>query len=321
MQNFWKNKKVLVTGGSGFIGSYVVELLLSEGAIITITTKSGEIKNIEHLNNNIRVIKCDLTDLKEATIACKKQEIVFNLASKVAGIQFNMDHPATMFGDNVTIAKNMMEAALRCNIERFLVTSSACVYTRHCTIPTPEEEGFMDDPEPTNLGYGWAKRVAELFGRFYNTEYGMKVAIARPYNAYGPRDNFDPEISHVIPGIIKRVFDGENPLVVWGSGKQTRSFLYAEDFARGLLAVSEKYPVADPVNIGTDEEVTIGNLAKLIVEISGKKTKIKFDTNKPDGQPRRNCDTKKALEKTGFKARIKLEDGLERTIAWYKKQL
>lgn len=321
MQNFWKNKKVLVTGGAGFIGSFVVELLLKEGSIVSITTKSGDIKNIKHQKNNVRVIKCDLTDLNAATNACKKQDIVLNLASNVAGIQFNRDHPATMFGDNVTISKNTIEAAFRCSVERFLVTSSACVYARHCTIPTPETEGFLDDPEPTNLGYGWAKRVAELFGRFYNNQYGMKVAIARPYNAYGPRDNFDPLVSHVIPGIIKRVFDDENPLLVWGSGKQTRSFLYAEDFVRGLLDVTEKYPVADPVNIGTDEEVTIGNLARMIVEISGKKTKIKFDVSKPDGQPRRNCDTKKALKKTGFKAQIKLEDGLERTIEWYKKQL
>lgn len=321
MQIFWKDKKVLVTGGAGFIGSYVVELLVESGAKVAITTKSGQTSNINHLKDKVDVIKCDLTKIDEAKKAARDQEIILNLASRVAGIQFNIDHPATMFDDNVAIAKNMIDAALDNKIERFLVTSSACVYPRQCTIPTPESEGFLDDPEPTNLGYGWAKRVAELFGRFYFMEYGMKVAIARPYNAYGPRDNFDPAISHVIPGIIRRVFEGENPLVVWGSGKQTRSFLYAEDFARGLLKVTEKYPMADPVNIGTDEEVTIGDLAKMIVKISGKKIKIKFDTTKPDGQPRRNCDTQKALKKTGFKANIRLVDGLERTISWYKKQL
>lgn len=321
MQSFWKNKRVLVTGGAGFIGSYVVELLVDEGAKVAITTSSGDTKNIAQLKDKVDVIKCNLTDIGAAIAAARNQEVILNLASRVAGIQFNIDHPATMFSDNVTIAKNMIEAGLKNNVERFLVTSSACVYARHCTIPTPEAEGFLDDPEPTNLGYGWAKRLGELFGRFYHMEYGMKVAIARPYNAYGPRDNFDPKVSHVIPGLIKRVFDGENPLIVWGSGNQTRSFLYAEDFAKGLLEVTEKYPMADPVNIGTDEEVTIGDLAGMIVKISGKKTKIKFDTTKPDGQPRRNCDTKKALEKTGFKAKIKLEDGLERTISWYKNQL
>lgn len=321
MQNFWKSKKVLVTGGAGFIGSYVVELLIDKGADVTVTTKSGGIKNIENLGERVKVIKSDLTSFKDCVKATRGQEVVLNLASKVAGIQFNIDHPATMFGDNITIAKNMMEASFQNHVERFLVTSSACVYARECTIPTPEDEGFLGDPEPTNLGYGWAKRVAELLGRFYSQEFGMKIAIARPYNAYGPRDNFDPAISHVIPGIIKRVFDSENPLVVWGSGKQTRSFLYAEDFARGLLEVTEKYAVADPVNIGTDEEVTIGELAKMIVDISGKKVDIKFDTTKPDGQPRRNCDTKKALEKVGFKAKTNLRYGLERTIEWYRNQL
>lgn len=321
MQNFWKSKKVLVTGGAGFIGSYIVELLLENGANVSITSIGDNLKNVEHLAGDIEVIKVDLRNASDALLATKKKDIVLNLASRVAGIVYNSEHPVVMFNENVEISKNVLDAAYQNGVERFLVTSSACVYPRNCTIPTPETEGFLDDPEPSNLGYGWAKRVAELQGRFYNQEYGARVAIARPYNAYGPRDNFDPAISHVIPGIIKRVFDGENPLVVWGSGKQTRSFLYAADFARGLLDVTEKYAVCDPINIGTSEEVTIGDLAKMIVKISGKKTGIKFDTTKPDGQPRRNCDTAKAFEKTGFKAQVRLEEGLERTIEWYKKQL
>ncbi|MEX2028729.1 MAG: NAD-dependent epimerase/dehydratase family protein [Candidatus Curtissbacteria bacterium] len=320
MQNYWKGKKVLVTGGSGFIGSYVVELLLEHGAKVSITTIGDHLKNIDHLKGSVEIIRADLRNAKDATRATKGKEIVLNLASRVAGIVYNNEHPVIMFNENVEISKNVIEAAHAGGVSRFLVTSSACVYPRNCTIPTPEAEGFLDDPEPSNLGYGWAKRVAELQGKFYNLEYGMEVAIARPYNAYGPRDNFDPAISHVIPGIIKRVFDGENPLVVWGSGKQTRSFLYAEDFARGLLAVTEKHAVCDPLNIGTSEEVTIGDLARLIVGISGKKTEIIFDTSKPDGQPRRNCDTKKAFEKTGFRAQVPLEEGLKRTIEWYRKQ-
>lgn len=321
MQNFWKSKKVLVTGGAGFIGSYVVELLLANGADVSITSMGDNLKNVEHLTGDIEIIKADLRKTRDALLATKGKNIVLNLASRVAGIVYNSEHPVIMFNENVEISRNVIEAAHKNGVSRFLVTSSACVYARNCTIPTPETEGFLDDPEPSNLGYGWAKRVAELQGKFYNLEYGMEVAIARPYNAYGPRDNFDPAISHVIPGIIKRVFDGENPLIVWGSGKQTRSFLYAEDFARGILEVTEKYAVCDAINIGTSEEVTIGDLAKMIVKISGKKTEIKFDTTKPDGQPRRNCDTKKAFAKTGFKAQTRLEEGLERTIEWYKKQL
>ena len=312
MSNFYKNKKVLVTGGTGFIGSFVCEQLLLRKAKIIVTFRNNNFENISHIKNSIKLIKANLLDFGDAKRATRGVDIVLNLASKVAGIQYNIDHPVEMFGDNVTIAKNMIEASYRNNVERFLVVSSACVYPRFASVPTKETEGFLDDPEPTNLGYGWAKRVAELMGRFYFQEYAMKVAIARPYNAYGPRDNFDPEVSHVIPGILKRVFDDESPLVVWGSGKQTRSFLYVEDFARGLIETAEKYPI---------EEVTIGNLAKMIIEISNKKTKIRFDTARPDGQPRRNCDTKKALDKVNFKAQIRLRDGLERTIEWYKKQL
>jgi GDP-L-fucose synthase len=321
MADFWKGKKVLVAGGTGFIGSFVCRQLLEKGASVTATHKSEDLSRVKEILKDIETLQTDLTIPENALKSSKKKDVVLNLASRVAGIQFNINHPATMFLDNIQIAKNLMQGSLKNGVERFLVVSSACVYPRHCSIPTPEEEGFLDDPEPTNLGYGWAKRVAELMGRFYEKEYGMKVGIARPYNAYGPKDDFDPETSHVIPGIIRRVFEGENPLVVWGSGKQSRSFLYVEDFARGLIEVVEKYPKADPVNIGTDEEVTIGKLAKLIVKLSGTDAVIHFDTSKPDGQPRRNCDTLKAKKLLGFEAKTGLEGGLRKTIEWYKESI
>lgn len=318
MTDFWTGKKVLVAGGTGFVGSSVCKQLIKKGADVTATHLSDNLSKILEIQKEMKLIKTDLTSFESAKKAAKDINIVLNLASRVAGIQFNINHPATMFLDNIQIAKNLMQASLEEGVERFLVVSSACVYPRHCSIPTPETEGFLEDPEPTNLGYGWAKRVAELMGRFYEKEYGMKVGIARPYNAYGPKDDFDPETSHVIPGIIRRVFKGENPLTVWGSGTQTRSFLFVEDFARGLIEVIEKYSKADPVNIGTEEEISIGDLAKMIVKISGKNLKIEFDRSKPDGQPRRNCDTKKAKELIGFQAKVRLEEGLEKTIDWYK---
>ncbi|MEK7577119.1 MAG: SDR family NAD(P)-dependent oxidoreductase [Patescibacteria group bacterium] len=322
MSNFWQDTKVLVTGGTGFIGSHVVEQLVSLGAKVSVLDRmrGGVIKNIEYLKDKVRFISGDCADETDALKACEGQQVVMNLAAKVGGIAYNSTHQATMLFDNLKIASIMLESARISKVERFLVVSSACIYPADAKIPTAESEGFLREPETTNGGYGWAKRMAEKLGMYYSEQYGMKVGIVRPYNAYGPRDHFDAEKSHVIPALIKRVFDGENPLRVWGSGNQTRAFLYVEDFAVGLISAIEKYPVADPVNIGTDEEVSIKKLIEMIVVISGKKNAIEFDTTKPDGSPRRNSDNTKAVEKIGFVAKTKLEEGLKKTIEWYKKE-
>ncbi len=323
MSSFFKNKKILVTGGAGFIGSHVVEMLVAQGALVTVPLRSKESKTdfLDAVKNNITLAYDDLNDMKHCLQFTKDKEIVMHLAARVGGVEYNIKHSGSIFRENVTIFMNILEASRLNKVERFLTVSSACVYPRFCTIPTPEEEGFKDTPEQTNEGYGWAKRMEEFLSQAYAKEYGMKIAIARPYNAYGPRDNFDPNSSHVIPALIKRVFDGENPLRVWGDGKQTRSFLYVEDFCRGLLLMIEKYPVADPINIGANDEISIKQLIELIVKISGKKIKVDFDTSKPQGQPRRNCDTRKAEKILGFKAQVSLEEGLKKTIEWYKKDL
>jgi len=321
--NFWKNKKVLVTGGAGFIGSHVVEMLVANGAevIVVDNLENGNMNNLSKIKSNIIFKSGDLKILDTCIAVSKNMDMVLNIAAKVGGIDFNKKHPGTMFRDNILINTNVLEAARINNAERVLVVSSACVYQRHCKIPTPESEGFKGMPEPTNDGYGWAKRMTEFQAQAYAREFGMKIAIARPYNAYGPRDHFDPEKSHVIPALIKRIFDGENPLTIWGSGEQSRAFLFVTDFARGLLEIVEKYPEADPINIGTDEEIKIKDLVKLILKIAGKNPKIFFDISKPEGQPRRNCDNTKAKEKIGFKARVNLDEGLKKTIEWYKNEL
>ncbi len=322
IMSFWRNKKVVVTGGAGFIGSHLTERLVTAGAKVIVVDKSEKaIKtNLVNVKDKVKIIAdIDLFKLDDCLKITKDIDIVMNLAAKVAGIEYNQKYPAEMFFDNVKLNANMLESARINKVERFLVVSSACVYPRFCTIPTPEREGMVLIPEPTNEGYGWAKRMEEAQGISYAKEFGIKIAIARPYNAYGPRDCFDPEKSHVIPALIKRVFDGENPVKVWGDGEQSRAFLYVEDFARGLMEVCEKYPEADPVNIGTDEEVKIKDLVKLIVKLSGKDFDIVFDTTKPTGQPRRNCDNTKAMEKVGYKAKFTLQKGLEKTIEWYKK--
>ncbi|HUQ85180.1 MAG TPA: SDR family NAD(P)-dependent oxidoreductase [Candidatus Limnocylindrales bacterium] len=318
--SFWKNKKVLVTGGAGFIGSHVVEKLVERGAKVTIldNLQNGKKSNLSHLKKSMTFIKGDCRSVKDAEKACSGQDVVMNLAARVGGIEFNRTHQATMMRDNLLIGTVMIEAARKMKVDRFLVVSSACVYPRNCSVPTPEAEGFMDEPEPTNGGYGWAKRMAEKLGIYYAEEFGMKVGIVRPYNCYGPRDHFDPELSHVIPALIKRVFDGENPVKVWGSGKQTRAFLYVEDLAEGMILSIENYPVPDPINLGTDDEISIKKLIKTIVDITGIKTKVEFDTSKPDGSPRRNSDNKKAIKYAKFKAKMSLDDGLRKTIDWYR---
>lgn len=318
---YWHQKKVLVTGGAGFIGSHLVELLLSQGAKVTVTGRKPKTQAvyIKPLLNKLSYHCLDLLQPSSKLVTVfQDQHTIFHLAARVAGIEYNRHHPATMLRDNSQMTLNALEAARLAGVKQFQMVSSACVYPRHCTIPTPESEGFLNEPEPTNYGYGWAKRFSEILAKTYADEHKMKISIVRPYNAYGPRDDFDPRTSHVVPALIKRVVDGENPVVVWGDGSATRSFLYVEDFARGLLEAMEKYPVPDPVNIGTDEEISIKNLIKLIIKLSGSEAKIKFDTTKPNGQPRRNCDTTKASKKIGFKAKVSLEAGLTQTIKWYQ---
>lgn len=318
--SFWRRKRVLVAGGSGFIGSHVTERLVAAGARVTVADRlspEGR-RNLAAVWKDVRPVKADLLDAAACRRVSRGQDVVLQLAAVVAGVGYNSRHHATLFRDNMALALNMLEAARREDVGRFLVVSSACVYPRDCVVPTPEGEGFRDRPEATNEGYGWAKRMSEYLGRAYRDEFGLKTAIARPYNAYGPRDHFDPGTSHVIAALVKRVCDGEDPVVVWGNGRPSRAFLYVDDFARGLIEVAEKYPQADPVNLGTDEEVTIKELALKIMRIAGSKAKLRFDPSKPSGQPRRNCDTRKARELVGFQAAVPLDEGLRRTIEWYR---
>ena len=317
-EDFWKSRKVLVTGGGGFIGSHLAEILCESGASVSITIRNRESNHqfINHLLNKIKIYYGDLREFKYCLKATENQQIVFNVAAKVGGLEYNIKHPGSIFRDNMLIFMNVLEASRVNNIERFVTVSSACVYPRYCTIPTPEEEGFKDEPEPTNQGYGWAKRMEELLSNWYRTEFRMNIAIGRPYNAYGPRDNFNPESSHVIPALIKKILEGEDSIEVWGSGEQSRSFLYVTDFAKGLIRLAEVMP-KETINIGADEEIKIKDLVFLIRELSNRHIEIKFDTNKPIGQPRRKCDTTRAQTILGFKVQVPLREGLKETIDWY----
>lgn len=319
---YWDRKKVLVTGGGGFVGSHVVERLLAvgRGVRVTVADHRSDVKrrNLAAVWKDVAFKHADVDDLAAARRLCRGQDVVINMAAKVGGVHYNSVHHASLYRDNMAIGLSVIEAARLERVGRFVVVSSACVYPRDCAIPTPESEGFRDAPEATNEGYGWAKRMQEYLGRAYADEYGMSVAIARPYNAYGPRDDFDAKTSHVIPALVKRVCDGAHPVRVWGTGLSTRSFLYVEDFARGVLAVAEKYPKADPLNLGADEEVSVADLARTVVRLAGTGARVEFDPSKPSGQQRRHCDVTKAHEAIGFEARVSLEEGLAKTIAWYR---
>ena len=321
-RGWWDGRRVLVAGGAGFVGSHLVELLLKTAPRARVTV-AGSItavvrRNLKAVLKKVRLVKADLRDLSACRRACRGQDVVLNLAAKVGGVHYNSVHHASLFRDNMLLAMSMIEAARLENVKRYLVVSSACVYPRDCAIPTPESEGFRGRPETTNEGYGWAKRMAEYLGKAYADEYGMSVAVARPYNAYGPRDDFGPERSHVIAALVRRACEGEDPLVVWGDGRATRSFLYVEDFARGLLEVAERGPSGEPLNVGADEEVSIKDLALMIARLAGNGARLRFVPSKPSGQPRRRCDAAKIRKMLGFAPRVSLEEGLARTIAWYR---
>ncbi len=317
---YWRGKRVVVTGGGGFIGSHVVDRLLPHVGSIVVPTRGDEVpRNLAHVAGQVELVHGDLRDPDVAARAMKGADTVMMLAAIVGGIEYNNVHHASIFRDNMGVFLGSLEAARDAEVPRVLVTSSACVYARDCNIPTPESDGFVGRPEPTNEGYGWAKRMEEYLGGAYAAEYGMSIAVARPYNAYGPRDDFEPVTSHVIPAIIRRAFEEPgDELVVWGSGTQSRSFLYATDFADGLIRITERATDAEPTNLGADEETTIGDVAATIVELSGTGKRLVFDTSKPEGQPRRHCDTTRLEAVYDFRAQVPLRDGLAETVDYYR---
>lgn len=298
-----------------------MEQLVRSGAEVRVADsfESGSRQNIGKMLAKVQILKTDLLDQENCVKACNGVDVVLNLAAKVAGVEYNSTHSSEMFVNNTRIGMNMLEAARLSDVDEFLCVSSACVYSRHATVPTPESEGFLDDPEASNLGYGWAKRVLEIQSRLYANQYGLKIAIVRPFNSYGPRDHFGNQYGHVIPMLISRVMNGESPLRVWGNGQQTRSFVFVTDVVRGMMLAIEKYATADPINIGSSEEISIGALANMIVAIAKNGVGITFDESKPQGQPRRCPDVKKARDVMGFESIVPLRDGLRETIDWFEK--
>lgn len=309
---FWANKKVLVTGGAGFFGSFIVEKLIKERGVKPENIRVPRSKEI------------DLIKWENCVKAVADMDIVIHLAGKVGGIGFNKKYPATLFYDNAIMGIQVMEAARQEGVQKFVAVGTVCAYPKFTPVPFKEEDLWNGYPEETNAPYGIAKRFLLVQAQAYREQYGFNAIYLLPVNLYGPGDNFDPERSHVIPALIKKMVDakleGKKDVVVWGTGKASREFLYVEDAAEGVLLATEKYDKLDPVNLGASREITIKELVDLIAQLVGYDGKIVWDNSKSDGQPRRCLDTSKAKKEFGFEARTDFKQGLKRTIEWYTRR-
>ncbi len=305
--SFWADKKVLVTGGAGFLGSHVVEMLKGKGAEDITVPRSRS---------------CDLRGRENCRNAVKDKDIVIHIAVKGGGIGFNLAYPGEIFFDNIMMGAQLMEEARLAGVRKFVAVGTVCCYPKFTPVPFMEDDLWNGYPEETNAPYGLAKKMMLVQSQAYRKQYGFNSIFLLPTNLYGPRDDFDPESSHVIPALVRKVVEakesGKDHVTVWGTGNVTREFLYVKDAARGIILASEKYDKSEPVNLGSGLEISIKELVEMIVEIAGFDGEIRWDKSKPDGQPRRCLDVSKAKEEFGFEAETDFKDGLEKTIEWYK---
>ncbi len=307
--NFWEEKRVTVTGGKGFLGKHLVRKLKEKGC------------------KDIMIADLPEYDLREKESILKMYEeqnpdIVIHLAAVVGGIGANRENPGKFFYDNAIMGIQLIEYARQRRLKKFVCLGTICAYPKFTAVPFKEENIWEGYPEETNAPYGLAKKMLLVQLQSYRKQYDFNGIYLLPVNLYGPGDNFDPKSSHVIPALIKKCIDakkeGKDFITIWGTGKVSREFIYVEDAAEGILLATELYNEPEPVNLGAGFEITIKDLVDLIVELTGFEGEIKWDTSKPDGQPRRMLDTKRAEENFGFQARTDLKEGLKRTIKWYE---
>jgi GDP-L-fucose synthase len=305
---FWSGRRVFVTGGSGFLGSHVVERLRDVGACVTA----------------LRRTECDLLDPDAIDHALRVHapDMVVHLAATVGGIGANQREPGRFFYENMLMGVQLIEAARRHHVNKTVVLGTVCGYPKHTPVPFHEADLWNGYPEETNAPYGVAKKALLVQLDAYRQQYGMNGVFLIPVNLYGPRDTFDPARSHVIPALIRKFIDARDadaPSVeVWGTGRASREFLYVEDCAHAVVLAAERYDDAAPVNIGAGAEITVADLATLIASLCGYGGMLKFDTSRPDGQPRRSLDVSRAEQAFGFRATTSLREGLRRTIEWYE---
>ncbi len=307
--NGLESKRIVVTGGAGFLGSFVTARLRETGCEKVFTVRSSDY--------DLRDKDCIIKLFRDAG-----PEVIIHLAAVVGGIGANMANPGSYFYDNAMMGIQLIEYARRFGVEKFVAAGTICAYPKFTPVPFKEEDLWAGYPEETNAPYGLAKKMMLVQSQAYRQQYGFNSIFLLPVNLYGPRDNFDPSSSHVIPALIKKCVDavesGADKIVVWGSGEASREFLYVTDAARAIVMAAEKYDKSEPVNIGAGFEIKINALISLIAKLCGFKGRIVYDASKPDGQPRRCLDTKKAFDEFGFKAETEFETGLRATIEWYK---
>ena len=307
----WKDKQVLVTGGAGFLGSFVVEKLRERGCQAVIVPRSRDYD----LRDRDAIIRL----FREA-----RPELVIHLAAIVGGIGANQAHPGRFFYDNAIMGIQLMEYARQFGVQKFVAVGTVCAYPKSTAVPFKEDDLWNGYPEETNAPYGLAKKMMLVQAQAYRAQYGFNAIYLLPVNLYGPRDNFDLESSHVIPAMIRKCAEakatGAAEIILWGDGSPTREFLYVEDAAEAIFLAAEHYNADQPVNLGSGEEISIRDLAQLITEEVGFKGRITWDTTKPNGQPRRCLDVSRAKELFGFHARRTFREGIRQTVAWYLAQ-
>jgi GDP-L-fucose synthase len=302
-------KRILVTGGNGFLGQYVTKKLGGIGCREVFIPRSKDY---------------NLTDLEavQRLYADSKPDVVIHLAAVVGGIGANSENPGGFFYDNLIMGVHMLEQGRLRGLDKFVTIGTVCAYPKFTPVPFKEEDLWNGYPEETNAPYGLAKRILLVQSQSYRQQYGFNSIYLLPVNLYGPGDNFNPMSSHVIPALIKKCVDavecGENSIVAWGTGEASREFLYVEDAAEAIILATEKYNEPEPLNIGTGFEIKIKDLVVLIAELTGFRGTIEWDRTKPDGQPRRCLDVSKAADKIGFRARTDFKEGLQKTIDWYR---
>jgi GDP-L-fucose synthase len=296
--------RILVTGGSGFLGSHLVERLEADGNEVFVPRKADY----------------DLTsrDDAERLFRDARPDRVFHVAGEVGGIGANRASPGRFWYANLMMGAHVLELSREQGVQKLIVVGTVCAYPKFASVPFREEELWDGYPEETNAPYGVAKKSILVGAQAYRDQYGLNSIFLLPANLYGPRDNFDLETSHVIPDLIRKMLENRERVVLWGDGTPTREFLYVDDCVDGLVLAGERYDGPDPVNLGTGQEISIGSLAELIAELTGFEGEIEWDASMPNGQPRRSLDASRARELFGFEARTPLRTGLERTIAWYR---